>query len=185
MKHIKIYINERLHITTTSFYTCHPKTKEELLEIIIKRTESDGSECDLNDIDVSNITDMENLFNATAHEIFKDFNGDVSMWNVSNVTNMYAMFAHCKKFNCNISHWNVSNVKTMRGMFFKCNAFNIDLSKWNMKHVEDIQSMFEECKNFNQNIDRWNVSNIDNMFMTFNKCPTHPEWYDKDRWENY
>ena len=155
MKHIKIYINEKLHVTTKSHlhrYTCQPKTKDELKEIIIQRIKDDGPECDLNDIDVSQITNMENLFNAFDKEIFKNFNGDISRWNVSNVKNMGWMFWECKKFNCDISDWDVSNVEKMISMFYDCEKFNCDLSQWD-------------------------VSNVKDMRYTFNNCPTQPKWY--------
>ena len=110
MKAINTYINERLHVTTKSFYTCQPTTKDELKEIIIQRIKEDSPECDLNDIDVSMIFDMSYLFSAnpnyqSSNEIFKDFNGDISRWNVSNVKNMGWMFWECKKFNCDISDY--------------------------------------------------------------------------------
>ena len=47
-----------LHITNNSFYTCKPHTRDELLKIIIERIKDVGPECDLNDIDVSEIEDM-------------------------------------------------------------------------------------------------------------------------------
>ena len=56
---------------------------------------------------------MSNLFSGL------DFNGDVSEWDVSNVTDMKVMFYKCKSFNQNISKWNVSNVTNMASMF--CN----------------------------------------------------------------
>ena len=37
IKHIKNYINERLSVTSKSFYTCQPKTKRELTDIITDR----------------------------------------------------------------------------------------------------------------------------------------------------
>ena len=38
------------------------------------------------------------------------FNGDLSGWNVSNVTNMSDMFSGATSFNGDLSGWNVSNV---------------------------------------------------------------------------
>jgi surface protein len=209
MKKIKNYINERLHITSKSFYTCHPQTKDELREIIIQRIKDEGPECDLNDIDVSKITNMLQLFDAGVYDIFKDFNGDISQWNVLNVKNMGRMFYKCKKFNCDISRWDVSNVTTMGcmfcdcvkfncdlsgwnvsnvndmlAMFFGCEQFNCDLSQWDVSNVEDIESMFLDCKNFNQNLDKWNVSNVkNNMKTAFLNCPTQPKWYDRNKYE--
>ena len=116
MKSINIYIKEALKLGK-SRYKYHPKTKEELKDIIMQRIKDEGNDVDLNDIDVSNITDMSVLF-----EKLKDFNGDISKWNVSNVTNMYVMFYDCHSFNQDISNWNVSNVKYNKyiNMFVNC-----------------------------------------------------------------
>ena len=85
MKSLSSYIQEKLIIKKNN---CNysPKTKKELKEIINQRVKEEGNEVDLNDIDTSNITDMSRLFNET------NFNGDISKWNVSNVTNMDSMF---------------------------------------------------------------------------------------------
>ena len=202
MKQIANYINEKLHVTSKSFYTCQPKTKDELREIIIQCIKEYGPKCDLNDIDVSKITDMSELFNAGEYDIFKDFNGDISQWNVSNVVNMCRMFYGCKKFNgdlsrwnvsnvtdmgymfnnccefnCDISRWNVSNVKNMKLMFNYCEHFNCDISQWDVSNVENIERMFYQCGQFNCDISKWNVSNVKNMIFTFWNCPTQPKWY--------
>ena len=111
MKSLKSYIQEKLTIKKSK-YNYFPGTKEELQDIIKQRIEKEGNEVSLNDIDVSNITDMSNLFEGT------DFNGDISKWDVSNVTNMNGMFVGCKSFNKDISNWDVSNVNDMSRMFF-------------------------------------------------------------------
>ena len=76
----------------------HPKTKEELVDLVKKLIEKRGNEADLNDIDVSQITDMSGLF------WYSQFNGDISKWNVSKVENMSYMFEN-SQFNGDISKW--------------------------------------------------------------------------------
>ena len=89
MKTLQNYITEKILINKNSkiAYNYYPKTKDKLKDIIKRRIESEGNECDLNDIDTSNIIDMSSLFEDS------DFNGDISKWDVSNVTNMDSMFA--------------------------------------------------------------------------------------------
>ena len=71
MKSLKSYIQEKLIIKKKK-HNYFPETKKELINIIKQRIKEKGNEVDLNDIDVSKITDMSNLFNGT------DFNGDIS-----------------------------------------------------------------------------------------------------------
>ena len=44
------------------------------------------------------------------------FDGDISNWDVSNVTSMATMFAY-SEFNGDLSKWDVSKVTIMREMF--------------------------------------------------------------------
>ena len=189
MKQIKNYINEKLHVTTKSHihhYTCKPRTKRELQEIIIKRIEEDGNDCDLNDIDVSDITDMSYLFNTNehnyGHKIFQDFNGDISLWDVSNVKIMNYMFWGCKQFNCDLSRWNVSNVKDMYCMFSGCEQLNCDLSRWDVSKVERMEEMFYCCSNFDgKSCEYWNTKSLKNMDNMFMECPNLNA--DLSRWD--
>ena len=139
MKTLQNYITEKILINKNSkiVYNYHPKTKDELEDIIKQKIESEGNECDLNDIDTSNITDMSNLFSDS------DFNGDISKWNVSNVTNMEGMFAG-SNFNGDISNWDVSNVTNMESMFYE-SVFNSDISKWDVSNVTNNTDIFYKC----------------------------------------
>ena len=114
MKALKLYITETLHVnknTKIQTYNYHPKDRDELKRLIRKLIKERGLNADLNDIDVSEITDMRAMF------YMSKFNGDISKWDVSNVTNMAYMF-YMSKFNGDISKWNTSNVDDMLHIFY-------------------------------------------------------------------
>lgn len=116
-------------------YKHTPKTKTALITAIREEIKRQGSHADLNCIDTSAIKNMRELFNK-----FKTFNGDISEWNVSNVTDMADMF-NGSDFNGDISKWDVSNVKDMTGMF-DSSRFRGDISGWNVDNVECFFPMF-------------------------------------------
>ena len=93
MKSINEYIQEKLIIKKRK-YNYFPKTKEELKDIIKQLIKERDNEGDFNDIDTSKITDMSDLF----YDYLTDFNGNISQWDVSNVTNMHGMFSNCANY---------------------------------------------------------------------------------------
>ena len=117
MKTLSEHINEALKIgknlSEWSAYSCQPKTKKELKEIVNDRIRKQGTKCDLNDIDVSLIEDMSMLFEES------EFNGDISKWNVSKAEDMSGMFYE-SKFNNNISRWNIDKNCNVYDMFYRC-----------------------------------------------------------------
>ena len=132
MKNLNIYIqentciNEKLTIVHKS-YSCAPETKEELKEIIKGRLEDDPN-ADLNDIDVSNITDMSDLFHG-----LNPHNIDISKWDVSNVKDMSFMFYNCKNFDSDLSGWGVSMTTTdIMNMLTGCDSMK-KLPEWYFK----------------------------------------------------
>lgn len=118
-----------------------------------------GKELDLNILDVSRVTDMSQLF--ADH---KKFNGNISNWNTSKVTNMSKMFAK-SQFNKDIGQWNVSKVTNMRGMF-KSSKFNGNIGNWNTSKVTNMSNIFANSQ-FTKDISQWDVSKVTNMKQMF------------------
>lgn len=137
---------------TTKFNGDVVKATNETIEKIVRDAIREfGHDADLNFIDTSDVTDMYGLFMEN-----KEFNGDISKWNVSKVENMCKMFRD-SKFNGDISGWDVSHVENMEEMF-KDSQFNGDISRWDVSNVENFDFMFEDSE-FNNDISEWNVSN--------------------------
>lgn len=145
----------------------------------------------LNWLDISNVTKLDQLFNVgifNRQYIFWDvsdwdtshvtsmagtFNGcknicDLSKWDTSKVTSMVNMFYGCSTFNGNISNWNVSKVTRFDSMFFGCSSFNQDISNWDISSAKNLSYMFYNCRNFNQPIQKWNITkNMDISYLLY------------------
>ena len=57
----------------------------------------------------------------------KDFNEDISRWDVSNVVNMGLMLCDAKSFNGDLSRWNVGQVQYMDYTFYGATSFTHQL----------------------------------------------------------
>ena len=154
MKKLREYIT----VEESGRYDLRPTNKKELQELIYRRIKEQGPSCDLNDIDVSEIKDMSELFRES------NFRGDISKWDVSNVEDMSKMFL-ASYFNGDISKWDVGNVKYMSEMF-RLSSFNGDISKWDVRNVIDMSYMFTSS-NFDRDISKWDVSNVHDMAYMF------------------
>lgn len=94
---------------------------------------------------------------------------DISLWDTSQVTSMWAIFASMDISSINLSNWNTSNVTTMDQMF-RGAVFNQDISSWDVSSVTNMVFMFTEST-FNQDISSWDVSNVTNMANLFKDTP--------------
>ena len=145
----------------------------------------------LNWLDISNVTKLNQLFNVgifnrqyifwdvsdwdTSHvtSMVGTFNGckdicDLSKWDTSKVTSMVNMFYECSTFNGNISNWDVSKVTRFDSMFYGCSSFNQDISNWDISSAENLSYMFYNCIKFNQPIQKWNITkNMDISYLLY------------------
>ena len=186
MKKINTYITEKLKLNKDSCekYNYYPKNKNELIEIVTELIKKRGKNADLNDIDVSEITDMSELFYKININKININNIDISEWDVSNVHTAYNMFYGCTNFNCDLSNWDVSNLVTAPRMFYGCESFNSDLSKWNVSKLRSAQGMFSDCFELDCDFENWNLDkhtvNIGQMFFHCHALRNNkkiPEWY--------
>ncbi len=168
--------------------------KNIVIDWVNKRTESEAFQKygDISNWDVSQVTNMDNLFfdrNLKTPKLIA-FNDDIENWDVSNVTSMAQMFAGATEFKGSLKSWDVSKVESMSAMFFRAGEFNGDISTkevtkdngdkytaWDVSKVKNMSLMFAAVlnidfnpnpkSNFNSDISNWNVENVENMGFMF------------------
>lgn len=122
----------------------------------------------LNWLDISNVTMLDQLFNVDIFNRQYIF-WDVSDWDTSHVTSMVGTFKGCKDI-CDLSKWDTSKVTSMVNMFYGCSTFNGNISNWNVSKVTRFDSMFYGCSSFNQDISNWDISSAENLSYMFYNC---------------
>jgi surface protein len=152
--------------------------------------------------DTSKVTSMKGLFCATgaterclrfngekmAEELWttaKSFNEDISAWDTSQVTDMYATFGHTDAFDQNIGGWDTARVTTMFAMFWGfpdsgMKAFNQPIGAWDTSLVTTMGDMFAYANSFNQDISAWDTLQVTSMNDMFHGLPedfSPPSWY--------
>ncbi len=109
--------------------------------------------------------DCSNLFQS---KNFKTI--DLSKADTSKTTNMFKIFAQCRKLeSLSINGFNTSNVTNMEKMFQECELLeDLDLSNFDTSHATTMASMFRGCKSITSfdlsSFDTSNVTYMDDMF---------------------
>jgi surface protein len=114
--------------------------------------------------DLSSVEDMSDMFNTTS------FNQDINNWDVSKVTDMRAMFKNAAVFNQPLGTWDVSKVTSMFQMFMGANSFNQPIGDWDTSDVTWTAYMFSVASSFNQPIGNWNTDKVTDMTSMFHSA---------------
>ena len=123
------------------------------------------------DAPIISTSNLANMFRSCTSLTTPDF----SSWDVSGVTNMQIMFGYCNNFNGNITTWDVSNVTVFNydaagfviGMFQDCHSFNQDIGGWDVSACTNLSGMFQLCYGFNQDLSNWDMSNKTRLLSMF------------------
>lgn len=188
MKQITEYLSAKA-IVKPSIIT--PKNKddaEELRTIVREEIQRLGKQADLNHIDVSGCTNFTRIF------YLKDFQGDISKWDVSSALITDLMFGGCPHMNLdylgdlkfeslrNASHmfaasakfegkglskWDVSGIEKFDYMFASCSSFNEDISNWKLTNAKSLDYMFKSCTSFECDLSKWLLPKYCTMIDTF------------------
>ena len=103
--------------------------------------------------DTTSTTNSSGITNNTLHFMLLEWKydkhnaiikyGDISKWDVSNVTSFKRLFCFIPKFNEDISNWDTSNVTDMSEMFYNCTTFCYDIRGWDVSNVTNFNRMFK------------------------------------------
>jgi len=84
--------------------------------------------------------------------------GEMNCWDVSDITDMSELFYGKDSFDEPSGCWDVSKVTGMFYMFMGAYKFNQAIGIWKVSKVTDMSNMFEDATSFNQAIGNWDVS---------------------------
>ncbi|WP_409023163.1 BspA family leucine-rich repeat surface protein (plasmid) [Enterococcus faecium] len=155
----------------TSFSATGTNKEIKVLDTDLKNLfkNSKATTIDMRGFDVSNVTDMQSMFESCSSLT----SVDVSNWDTSNVTDMSIMFRSCSSLTTiDVSNWDMSNVTKMVNMFRSCSSLtSVDVSNWDTSNVTSMFLMFYQCGSLTSiDVSNWDTSNVTNMQSIFNSC---------------
>jgi len=132
-------------------------------------TFNNGGSDSIKNWDTSNVTTMQTMFYSQP-----DFNQEIGLWNVSNVTNFSFFLSTYTtplgvtvgKFtnagSDSIKNWNTSKVTNMSTMFSGQALFNQPIDTWDTSQVTNMSYMLQ-CLSFNQPLNSWDTKKVTTM----------------------
>lgn len=114
------------------------------------------------DISELPLTSVRNLFHF--FQYVRNFDA-IKDWDVSNITDMTDMFSFCfSAWYFDLSNWNTRSLTNAANMFTQCRDVNsINLSGWNTKRLLYVSNMFSDCKSLiSLDLSNWDLSHMPN-----------------------
>ena len=124
---------------------------------------------DINDLDTSNVTNMQSMFDEC--EGLEEL--DLSGFDTGSVTNMSCMFRGCNSLEeLDLSGFDTSSVTYMGNLISGCSSLKeIDLSSFNTGNTIIMEGMFEGCEKLTElDLSRFKTDNVTSMFDMFKGC---------------
>lgn len=109
--------------------------------------------------DIPDLSQAQDLSFAFSHSGVS-FIPNINDWDVSNVTDLSNLFEQVLGFNQSLSNWDVSNVTDMSFMFDGATSFNQSLNIWDVSSLQYFDYMFRDAGNFNQDFSSWNLNSF-------------------------
>ncbi len=120
---------------------------------------------DLSTWDVSEVTRMDKLFYGAA-----SFNGDIDNWQVQKVIRLSETFRDAISFNRNISGWQTLKLQFMNWTFANAESFNVDINSWDVEEVVNMNYLFRDTDIFDQPLNLWKTYKLKSTEGTFYKA---------------
>ena len=163
MKTFKQYIeinewkfDKNSDVSRMPIYKYAPMSWDDLVDIIIEKLKENNKTPYLNDIDTSNVLELDNLFYYRFEKYTKEGINtqnieviDISSWDLTNVVRMQSMF---------------DSLKNLKKIYFPKNSKPLKLRA--------VHEMFRNCESLSviQNIDCLDVSNVKKLNQMFYGC---------------
>ena len=127
--------------------------------------EARNFDADLSNWDVTGVTNMFQTFRLN-----NKFKGDgLENWVTSSLTNMYRTFDGALQFNADLSNWDATNVTNMESAFRGCSIFEgIGMNNWTTSSsLSNMANAFQSAPQFNGNLQGFNVSGVTRLEFCF------------------
>ena len=131
---------------------------------------------DITDWNMANVTTMEGMFKDA-----RGFNQPIGKWNTESLTESIYMFQNAWAFNQPLDSWKMGKVTNASWMFYNARAFNQNLTNWDMGMNSNFSLMFAQAPSFNGDVSTWNTARSANMYAMFRGATAFNQ--DLDRWK--